>query len=282
MGASGMLGAMSSPWPKPSSESWFRIGRLEVTSVMFAILITVASWVAGAIYQPLVLALAFLPGPTFTGQLWRLATWPLADGPSFPGVLNLLFFWYVGTELEGQVGRRRMAWFLGGVWLALTLAAVVIGLAAPAAVALYGIGLIEFAVLLVWVAENPRRPLFFNIPAWVFGSVLLGIQVLTLVATRGWGTLLSLLLGLLGVAFIAKRQGLLADFTMIPGKARGHRPARPTAAARAEARRSSGRASARARLDDLLDRINESGIQSLSDAERKELIDLRNRLRSDR
>jgi membrane associated rhomboid family serine protease len=277
-----MLGAMSSPWPKPSAESWFRVGRLEITTVMFVILITVASWVAWVIYPPMAQAFAFIPAPTFSGQLWRLATWPLADGLSFIGVLNLFFFWYIGTELEGQIGRRRMAWFLGGVWLALTLAAVVIGLVAPAAVALFGVGLIEFAVLLVWVAENPRRPLFFGIPAWVFGAVLLGIEVLTLMAGRGWGTLLSLLLGLLGVALVAKRQGLLAGVAMVPGKPRAPRPARRTASARAEQHQSAKRAADRARLDVLLDRINETGLHSLTDAERKELVDLRNRLRGDR
>lgn len=278
-----MLVAMSSPWPKSNAASWFRIGRLEVTTVVFAIMLTIASWVAWVVNPAMALALAFVPEPTLAGEVWRLLTWPLAGGlPSFFGVLNLFFFWYVGTELEGQIGRRRMAWFLGGVWLALTAAAVLVGLVAPSEVALAGVDLIEFAVLLVWVAENPRRPMFFNVPAWVLGAVLLGIEVLLLMAARGWGTLLSLLLGLVGVAVAAKRQGLLTDLAMIPGGARRPRPARQSAAERAEAKRSSGQASARARLDDLLDRINESGLHSLTDAERKELLDLRNRLRGDR
>lgn len=277
-----MLDSMSSPWPKPSAESWFRVGRLEVTTVILVIGLTVASWLAYVVYPPMLQAFAFFPSAVFRGEVWRILTWPLADGPSLSGALNLFFFWYIGTELEGQIGRRRMAWFLAGIWLALTLAAGVVGLLAPSAVALAGVGLIEFAVLLVWVADNPRRPLFFGIPAWVFGAVLLGIEVLTLMAARGWGTLLSLLLGLLGAALVAKRQGLLADVALVPGKQRAPRPARRGHSARAEQRQSAKHAADRARLDDLLDRINETGLHSLTDAERKELVDLRNRLRGDR
>ena len=54
---------------------------------------------------------------------------------------------------------------------------------------LAGIGLIEFMVLLVWIAEYPRRPLFFGIQAWVFGAILLALQVLQLLAARGWANI---------------------------------------------------------------------------------------------
>lgn len=277
-----MLGGMSSPWPKPSAESWFRAGRLEVTTAIFVIGLTVASWLAYVVYPPMMQALAFFPSAVFGGELWRVVTWPLADGPSFSGALNLFFFWYIGTELEGQIGRRRMAWFVAGVCLALTVAAAVVGVVAPGAVALAGINLIVFAVMLVWVAENPQRPLFFGIPAWAFGAVLLGIEVLTLMAGRGWGTLLSLLLGLFGAALVAKRQGLLVGVALVPGGPRAARPARRGPSVRAQEQQSAKRAADRARLDVLLDRINETGLQSLTEAERKELVDLRNRLRRDR
>ena len=59
------------------------------------------------------------------------------------------------------------------------------------------------------------------------------------------------------------------------------RKARVTAADRAAAKQANRRASDRERLDTLLDKINDQGLQSLSEAERKELVDLRNRLRGD-
>ncbi len=273
---------MSSMWPASSNDSWFRVGRLEVTTVMFVVLVTVASWLAWVIYPPLSSDFALIPGAVSDGQVWRLITWPLADGLSFWGVLNLFFFWYFGTELEGQIGRRRMAWFLGGVWLSLTTATMIVGFVSPA-LFLAGIGPIEFMVLLVWIAEYPRRPLFFGIQAWVFGAILLALQVLQLLAARGWANIVSLLLGVLLVAIVARSQGLLSDYAWIPGRTtKAARPARPKSADRAAARQQTRRASDRERLDTLLDRISEGGLQSLTDAERKELGDIRNRLRGDR
>ena len=53
---------MSSMWPASSNDSWFRVGRLEVTTVMFVVLVTVASWLAWVIYPPLSSDFALIPG----------------------------------------------------------------------------------------------------------------------------------------------------------------------------------------------------------------------------
>ena len=55
--------------------------------------------------------------------------------------------------------------------------------------------IVQFAVLLVWIAEYPDRRFLFNIPAWVFGLVLVALQVLQALAARDLGGLFSLLLG---------------------------------------------------------------------------------------
>ncbi len=272
---------MSRLWPERSGDAWARIGRLEVTTVMAVVLITVAGWLAWVVVPSLTQALAFTADLLLAGQVWRPFTWPVAGGLSLFGVLNLFFFWYFGTELENQIGRRRMAALLIGIWASLTIGALVAGLLLPGTVGLAGIGLIEFLVLLIWVAENPNRPLFFGIQAWVFGAVLLGVQLLMMVATRDVSGLLSLLLSLVLVALVAKRQGLLGHYAFIPGGAAAprRRPARVTRADRQQAKQATARASDRERLDQLLDRINEAGIGALTDAERKELTTIRDRLR---
>jgi len=281
---SGILAPMSRLWPERSGDAWARIGRLEVTTVMAVVLITVAGWLVWVVTPSMTAALAFTPDLLLAGHLWRPFTWPVAGELSLFGVLNLFFFWYFGTELENQIGRLRMARLLVGVWASLTIAALVAGLLLPGTVGLAGIGLIEFLVLLLWVAEYPNRPLFFGIRAWVFGAVLLGVQLLLMVAGRDVTGLLSLLLSLVLVALVAKRQGLLGEYAFIPGavrpqQAQRRRPARATRAERQQAKQASVRASDRERLDQLLDRINESGIGALTDAERKELTAIRDRLR---
>ncbi len=279
---------MSRLWPERSGDAWARIGRLEVTSVMAVVLLTVAGWLAWVIVPNLTALLAFTPDLLLAGQVWRPFTWPVAGALGLFPVLNLFFFWYFGTkleevkaELENQIGRRRMATLLVGVWASLTLAATVAGLLLPGTVGLAGIGLVEFLVLLLWVAEYPNRPLFFGIRSWVFGAVLLGLQLLLMAASRDGAGLVSLLLSLVLVAVLAKREGLLTQYAFVPGGGRQQRrrPAPQTRTQKQQARQATIRATDRERLDQLLDRINEAGIGALTDAERKELSAIRDRLR---
>ncbi|HRA05160.1 MAG TPA: rhomboid family intramembrane serine protease [Propionicimonas sp.] len=262
---------------------WFRLGRLEVTTTMLVVLAVVASWLAWVVVPSLPSVLYYWTDALLAGDIWRLITWPFANSISLWDVLSLFFFWYFGTDLERQLGRQRMLWLLVGIWASLTLSATLIGFALGGQM-LAGISLVQFVILLLWIAEYPNRPFFFGIPAWVVGAVLLGIQALGMIAGRNAGGLLSLILSLALVAITARRIGLLNDYSWIPG-----RPSQRTATVRAtRSRRAPSRTQARddrrqqtdrERLDDLLDQINESGIHSLTDAQRKEMKRLSERLR---
>ncbi len=248
---------------------------------MAVVVLAAASMLAWVIAPSSASLLAFTPGSVFAGEVWRLFTWPLADGLSLFSLLTLVVFWYFGRELEGQIGRNRMAWFLVGIWGGLTAAGLLVGLAFGGGMVLAGLGQIEFLVLLVWIAEYPRRPLFFGIQAWVVGALLLALQVLGMIAARSWTTLLVLLLGIVVGGIAARRVGLLTDFGWIPGGQRAGAP-RTAKVPRAQARAHQRRTSDRDRLDDLLDRISAEGLDSLSQRERKELLTLRGRLRDGR
>jgi hypothetical protein len=266
-----------------TADPWFRIGRLQVTTVLIVVACVIASWIAWVVLADrLLMALYFEPSIVPSGP-WRVATWPFANGLSLWGILNLFFFWYFGSDLEAGIGRKRMALLLLGIWASLTGSATVIGLLGGTLM-LAGIGLIQVIILLVWIGESPTRRLIFNIPAWAFGLVILSFQVLTLIAYRQIANLLSLLLSLVFVALIAKRLGLLAGVRWIPGGPRrpkaGKAPRqRSTRTERASARAAAQQMSDRDRLDQLLDLINEQGIHSLSDTQRRELMRLRDRLR---
>lgn len=264
-------------WRDQTSDPWFRLGRLEVGTVMAVVLAVAASWVAWVAAPSAISALAYSPEALLRGQVWRLFTWPLANDLSLWSLLNLFFFWYFGTDLERSIGRSRMLWLLVGIWGAITAAYTFVGLGLSGS-GLAGIGVIEFALLLVWIAENPRRPFFFGIPAWVLGLVFVGLQVLQLIAYRAVGPLLSLVLSLVFVAIVARRAGLLSAYPWIPG-ARTQRRPKPARTPRAQARQQQQSTSDRQRLDDLLDKISEHGLDGLSAAERRELMKLRNRLR---
>lgn len=270
---------MSGLFPhREHTDPWFRIGRLEITTVMFVVLAVVVSWLSWAFVQEWTQLLAYTPSLLAGGEIWRIFTWPFSGGLSFFGALNLFFFWYFGTELENQIGRRRMAGLLLGIWGSLTVAFTLVAVVFSSNNYLIGIGLIEFLLLLLWIAEYPRRPLFFGIQAWVFGVVIVAIDVLLMIADGDYVGLLSMVLALVFVAVAARRSGLLSEYAWIPGRPGAPRP-KVAKAPRAQAKASERRASDQERMDQLLDQISEHGLHSLSEAQRKELKKLSDRRR---
>lgn len=271
---------------RPREDYWFSLGRFQITSTLVAVLLGafgMLAWVfSGGRTTQLT---AFTPDLVFSGQVWRLFTWPIAESMSLWSVLTLVMLWYFGRDLEAGIGRNAMAKLLLGIWLSLTVAGAIVGVIFPDAV-LAGLNLIQFAILLVWIAENPRRPFFFGIPAWVLGSVLLGIQVLQLVGYRMFGGLFLLLFGLIGAAMAARSVGLLSNATFIPGhrtSSHGGRAAKTgshhSRASRQPSRHERRHTSDEDRMDDLLGKISSNGIHSLSKGERAELEKLRQRRR---
>lgn len=285
--ASGSLGGMSGRYSwggGTSPEPWFRVGRIEVTTVVLVVITVVASWIMWVIVPSSYEVLYFSPDMVAAGGLWRPFTWPWATSLSLWTVLDAFFLWYFGRDLEAQIGRSRMAWLLLGIWGALTVASAVVWLLMGGGMGLAGVGLVQMLVLLLWIAENPTRRFLFNIPAWVFGAVILGLQVLTWIAARAFDGLLALLLGLVLVALVAKRVGLLSQYSWIPGRATAprapkRRSPRPSREVRVAVRHHERAASDREQLDVLLDQINDRGIDSLTPAQRRELMRLRDRLR---
>lgn len=267
--------------PRAQGDAWFRFGRVEVTSTVLVVALGALGVLASVIAPVLPVLLALLPEAVFDGEVWRLVTWPLADSISLWSLLTLVLLWYFGTQVEAQVGRGPMARLYLWTWGALTISTMLVGIISPGSVAVVGLNLVEFFILLLWIAEYPTRRFFFNIPAWVVGAVLLGLQVLQLLAGRAWGSLFSLLIALAIVAHVAKRIGLLSAYQWIPGRqrtattARGRSRRRKPSPSRASRRHMSDED----RLDDLLGKISAEGIHSLTKAERAELEKLRLRRR---
>jgi hypothetical protein len=268
-------------WPVHSEqEPWFRIGQLEVTTTALVAAVVVLFWPVWALAGGGAFTGATMYAPELLagGQLWRLVSWPIAEGPSLWGVIGVAMLWYFGTMIEQQIGRTRMAWLFAGIWLSITVAYTAVALVFASSAALAGVGIIQLLMLLLWIAEYPTVRFLFNIPAWVVGVVIVGIQVLGMLGYRQWDALLALILSLVFVAVAGRRMGLLSAYEWIPGRPRAAKVRRPRAS-RGEARAHERRVSDRERLDQLLDQINDHGIGSLTDAQRKEMLKLRERLR---
>lgn len=265
---------------------WFRIGKLEVTTTVFVALAAGLGSLVALFSRSLTVFGAMFSSAVMRGEVWRLVTWPFVEPFSIWAVLTIFFFWYFGNAIEDQLGKQRMASFLVGLWVIVSLAYLAADLLLPGSAPLAGLGLIQLLLILIFIAEAPNRMFFFRIPAWVFGAIILALQLLPMIAAGNLGALTGLVLSLFGAAVWARRFGLLTQFTWLPGPQR-RRPrsrgrlrvveAKPPKPSPAERRQQN----AEAKLDALLDKINASGMDSLSKSELAELHKLsKNRKRS--
>ncbi|MCU0259895.1 MAG: rhomboid family intramembrane serine protease [Ilumatobacteraceae bacterium] len=281
--------SFSAPESRYGGPPWFRIGQLDVTTTVLVALACVGSMFVYAILgdlDPLIL----WPEKVLEGQLWRLVTWPIANGPDIWTLLTIVIFWYFGREVEGLVGRNRFAWFL----LALTVIPGIVGTIIDLPQA--GIRPIEIAVFLVFVAEYPYVRFFFGIPGWVLGAVFLGLEILQLLGERNERGIIFLFVTLAVAAIGARTMGLAESFPWIP---RIPLPSNSGSARRSKKQRSVSSGStvvegpwsppasppsvdavaAQAELDMLLDKISATGLDSLSAAEKRRLNELSKKLR---
>lgn len=289
----------SSPERRYTDKPWFKIGDVDVGTTILVTGLCVLSMFVWAIDRVALGRLALLSDEVRSGQVWRLFTWPLVNEPSFWTVITLAIFWYFGRELEGLLGRNRFAWFLLIVTFVPAVVATLVGWN------VWGLEFLELGVFVVFIAEHPTARFFFNIPGWVIGAVIVGLQVLQLVGTRDGGGLIFLFVLLATALMTARSFGLATQLPFIPklplpvgnssgGSSRKRSSGRGSAPSRSRSRQtvvegpwaaprppvpSPDAAAAQAELDVLLDKISASGLDSLSGDEKRRLNELSKKLR---
>jgi hypothetical protein len=281
-----MAGRFSLQFPgrRDASDPWFRVGTIDVTTTTLVSAVIALSMFVWAISPKFIASLALDASAVRSGEVWRIATWPLANEPSLWTVIGIAVFWLVGNELERATGRVRFAWFL----VTVTLAPAIIGTLLDLDVA--GFRVIQFLVILVYIAEYPFVRFMFNIPAWVLGVVFLGLEILQLTGARQGDGLLFLFVTLAVGAIAARSIGLFNEYAWIPriggGKSRRAKTKKvkrstsgPTVVAGPWAAPSGPSPADQFELDALLDKISESGMDSLSKSDKQRLNELSKRLR---
>lgn len=279
-----------SPGGRDAADPWFRVGTVDVSTTTLVVAIGTLSMVLDAFTgRALSTWTAMVPSAVYSGEVWRVVTWPLANTISIWTVLTLFLLWYFGTDLESVIGRSKMASLLGGFAIVLTVVHLGLGVLDPFRLFLAGLDMVQFLLLLTWIGEYPFRRFLFNIPAWVFGLIIVALQVLGLIADRGGWALLALLVSIAVGALVARSVGLLSEQAWLPHLQRkprarkqprtfqSHRPTVVSGPWADHPSAGSSRARDDARLDELLDKISEQGMDALSSKERKELMQLRER-----
>ncbi len=299
-----------SPSGRGPTDPWFRLGTLDVGTTVLVTILSVAAMLFGAATMRTSLGDVFVldPEAILHGEVWRVVTWPFAypSGVGLWPLLTIVMFWYFGKDLEEHLlGRTRMLQFVASVTVIFSVVAVAIDAIVAdgrAVVIDSGLNTVELVVLLAWIAEWPQRRFLFNIPAWVFGSVILALSLIQYLQYGVWWMALYLVVGLVLATIAARSLGMLSEHHALPKIHLPHRQKRggtarhqhgprarrahrhpsqgPTVVAGPWEGSSAPRESPdEARMNALLEKIHASGQGSLSSAEQKELLELRDRLR---
>ncbi len=267
---------------RPQRDGWLRIGRLDLTTTAILVILGVASMFLYAADKATAFKLAFFGPFVRDGDFWRVVTWPVFNPPDDLFVLlTFVVFWFVGHRIEDEIGKRRFAVLLAAMTVVPAVLVTVFQSTSDTAAA-SGLGTLGIGLVVIYALEHPGASFFFNIPLWVIAAVIVGLDVLRLLADRAFGMLILELLVIVVGVLGARRFGLLAELgpltarrrhTVVNGPWTGSpRPATAT-------RSLDDRLADQAALDRLLDKISSTGMDSLTRAEKHQLNELSKRLR---
>lgn len=250
---------------------------LLVAALVVSMLVTTGLQFARA--DGLISRLSFSGEAVWRGELWRVLTYGLVNPPSLGLAIELLMLVWFGREVERSLGRRDFLRLYAGLYLVRPLLCTAL---APVLSANFAGGTGSFAVFIAFATLFPDAPLLFNLLArWVAWGLLAlgalmalgardGVRLLELAATCGFA-----------FAFIRHYQGRWSwprfpRFRLSrPAPATSTRAAPVPVAARAGAARGTATtppvAAPMAEVDALLDKIAQSGLHSLTAAERARL-----------
>lgn len=273
---------------RPNRDGWFRIGSLDVTTTAFLVLAGVVSMFWYAIDKASLSKLVFTGDAVRAGDVWRVVTWPVPTTPSIFSVITLAFFWFVGHRVEDHVGRRRFTVLIAVMTIVPAILVTLVQLQPDKGV--YGLNLLALALLVVFALDNPTATSFFGLPVWVFAAIYVGIMVLQYIGDGMYESLVTGI-GVIVIALGGARQfGMLDDLAFIPRLGSG--APRKKAASRPASRPAKSSptvvngpwaaphsAIEELELNQLLDKINASGMGSLSKAEKARLNELSKKLR---
>jgi membrane associated rhomboid family serine protease len=205
-----------------------------------------------------------------SGQVWRILTYGLVNPPSLGFVIDMFMIVWFGRELEKFFGRRTFFILYGGLYFITPLLFTLIGLqwplslaGAPGALALFT----AFATL------YPNIPLIFGILAKWAAGILIGIYALMHLSSHDWPQLFALAATTgFAHAFVRYSQGRLTlpSFRSSPPRSTSREKPSPVAPSRPKPAPDS-KAMLMAEMNELLDRISKSGIDSLTAKERARL-----------
>jgi len=277
-------------WPSSSGSyeplTYIRGVALDVTTLIAAIhvlCLLLVTLLLAAKHGDWVRFLEFKASFLADRQPWTLFTYPFYHDITrenlFFALEMLMFFWF-GREVERFIGRNAFAWFYALLCLLPPVALTAISRAGslPLEYPIVGSSTIHMAVFLGFVVIYPNTQVFFGLASKWVATVLLGIATLYFLAQHNWFLLSYYWLTMLVSWSMLRMAGVGGGFGWWNSfeSWRMERADRKVQARRARHRQA--KAVEEQTVDQILEKISNSGMASLNDHERAVLERTRQKL----
>ena len=240
------------------------------------------------------------------GELWRLVTYPLINPPNLWFALEIGMLYYFGRLVESGIGSKSFALFYGELILLQGLLFQLAHLLGHPTEA-HGMEMVGMGLFAAFVTMVPNASFFFGIAARWMLLLLLGLSSLQLLAEHQWISMIQLLTLSVAAVFFMKKRGYqealyffsvnglenaikrsLSKPVVLPPPERPEGDRRfmgstlvaslpteslnPSTASLAPAfQKKTKKSSPMIHVDQLLDKINATGLSSLTDQEKEKL-----------
>jgi len=289
-----------------SDDPWFRVGNVDVNTTTFVVgmgVLSVLVWAVEGPSHPLLSKLVLVPSSVLDGQVWRLVTWPIANGLDSIWTLLLFFvFFMIGSQLEAAMGRRLFTTYLVLLTIIPAVVVLLFHLLTNTNGGVGGLRMLELGVLVGFALRMPNARFWPGIPAWGIAGGIVVINMLQYLGNRDNFSMLFLattvvvaLIGLRSLGFAAEADWvpmvpLPVSGTGAPKQARGQSTSKRKRRGRAKlsvapapnaitAPRKELTRLEEAEMDAILDQVSEHGMDSLTPQQRQRLEEHSKRLR---
>ena len=246
--------------------SWFKLGTIEVTTTILVSGLATVALLASAVDPGLSGRLFFNSDLVSSGEFWRLITWPLAVPLNIFGVINIVFFFLIGSRLEQTLGRAKFTGLLlaisGTILFVLMALNLLVGLGAGLA----GLSVLTTALIVAIATMTPFAPSFFQIPIWILATGFVAYSSLVALADRAWGTLIAEVVAAIVaigyIVYLGRAHEVISDAPIAQKvteqkQKRAHLQAVPNVSDE--------------EMNQILDKISSQGMKSLTKDEKKKL-----------
>lgn len=307
----------SSLFRRRPNDGWFRVGQFDVTTTdILCALAVLTMFVYGLLgvktFEHLTFQ-SFSVRDQF--EIWRLVTWTVATPPDFFPLLGIVFFWVFGQQLEALFGKGRFVAWVATVTIVPALVLTALGFVSETldfTNGEFGLHVLFLGGIWVYAATYPNVRWFEVVPLWAIAAVFTVIDLLQANGVGARGKVVFLLVALAAALSAGRSLGLGTAWPIphIPIGALGSgrntsgrsKPTKPKRRKRGDTgqrvvegpwRKDAASSIPRPptgppvaspadqlELDNLLDKIGASGMDSLSSAEKQRLNELSKRLRN--